>query len=150
MKIVRAGPEHALALTQIALAAKRHWGYPERWIEMWTPQLTITPEFISTADVWIAATDDEIAGFFALAYSDQRALLEHLWILPKHMNRGVGRRLFEHAVSRCREAGCTALEVESDPNAQGFYERMGAHKVRERKAEVEGRPRALPIMELKL
>ena len=31
------------ALTQIALAAKRHWGYPERWIEIWSSQLTFSP-----------------------------------------------------------------------------------------------------------
>jgi hypothetical protein len=35
MQIVRAKPEDAAALTQIAHAAKRHWDYPERWIEAW-------------------------------------------------------------------------------------------------------------------
>jgi hypothetical protein len=35
MQIVRAKPEDAETLTEIAHAAKRHWDYPERWIEAW-------------------------------------------------------------------------------------------------------------------
>lgn len=35
--IRRVLPEEAAQLSRIALAAKRHWGYPERWIEAWTP-----------------------------------------------------------------------------------------------------------------
>ncbi len=34
--ILRGKPEHASALTEITLAAKRHWDYPEKWIQLWT------------------------------------------------------------------------------------------------------------------
>ena len=40
------------------------------------------------------------------------------------------------------------LEIESDPNAQGFYERMGAKKVGEAVGELDGQARVLPILEL--
>ncbi|MCL4530843.1 MAG: hypothetical protein M1485_06230 [Chloroflexi bacterium] len=40
IEIRRALPEEADALTEIAIAAKRHWGYPERWIEIWMPSPT--------------------------------------------------------------------------------------------------------------
>jgi hypothetical protein len=40
MHIVRAKPEDAANLTGIAFAAKRHWGYPENWIESWRDLLT--------------------------------------------------------------------------------------------------------------
>jgi len=43
-----------------------------------------------------------------------------------------------------------AMELDADPNAQGFYEKMGMHKVGEKKTEVDGQPRILPIMEIKL
>ena len=32
LTLLRASPGHASALTDIALASKRHWDYPERWI----------------------------------------------------------------------------------------------------------------------
>ena len=44
--VTQATPEQAESLTQIAFAAKRYWGYPERWIELWSPILTVSPEFI--------------------------------------------------------------------------------------------------------
>ena len=42
------------------------------------------------------------------------------------------------------------LEIESDPNAQGFYERMGAKKIGEHRGEVDGQPRILPVLEMVL
>jgi hypothetical protein len=30
-----AAPSKAEVLTALALAGKRHWGYPERWLEAW-------------------------------------------------------------------------------------------------------------------
>ena len=148
--IRRALPEDADALTQIALSAKAHWGYSERWMEIWTPLLTIMPEFISSADVWVAEVNSELVGFHALIFAKQRVNLEHLWILPAYMGKGTGRALFEHALARCREMQCQVLEIVSDPNAQGFYERMGAKKVGISLGEVDGELRSLPIMEIKL
>jgi GNAT superfamily N-acetyltransferase len=147
IEIRRALPDEADALAEIALAAKRHWGYPERWIEIWRPMLTITPDFVAEADVWVIIIDGEQAGFCALIYSGERAALEHFWVLPGFMGQGVGGQLFGHALSRCREKGCTVLENESDPKAQGFYEKMGARKVGEHVGEIDGRPRILPVME---
>ena len=146
----RALPEEADALSQIAIAAKRHWGDSERWMEIWTPLLTITPEFISSTDVWVAEANGEITGFYALIFAKQRVNLEHLWILPAYMGKGIGRALFEHALARCREMQCQVLEIVSDPNAQGFYERMGARKVGVSLGEVDGELRSLPIMEIHL
>ncbi len=150
LTIRAAHAEEAVVLTAIAIDAKRHWGYPERWIEIWTPLLIITPEFIAEADVWVAISENDIAGFYALLYSTDRATLEHFWVSPRFMAKGVGRGLWEHALARCRKKKCTILQIDSDPNAQGFYEKMGARKVGERTSEVDGQPRVLPILEIKL
>ena len=146
--ILRAIPNQAKTLTQIAFAAKRHWGYPEQWIQIWSPILTITPEVISKQDIYIAFEDKKPIGFYALSVENYKASLEHLWVLPEYIGKGVGRNLFKHALSRCQEIGMYILEIESDPNAQGFYERMGAKKVREVVGEVDGQPRILPLMEI--
>lgn len=150
IRICRALPEEADTLSQIALSAKAYWGYPERWMEIWTPLLTITPEFISSADVWVAEVNGGLVGFYALIFVKQRASLEHLWILPDYMGKGIGRALFEHALARCREMQCQGLEIVSDPNAQDFYECMGAKKVGVSLGEVDGELRSLPVMEIKL
>jgi GNAT superfamily N-acetyltransferase len=148
--IRRTLPEEADTLSQIALSAKAYWGYPERWMEIWAPLLTITPEFVSSAVVWVAEVNGGLAGFYALILVKQRVNLEHLWILPAYIRKGIGRALFEHALARCREMQFQGLEIVSDPNAQGFYERMGAKKVGVSVDEVDGELRSLPVMEITL
>jgi GNAT superfamily N-acetyltransferase len=150
MKIKRATPDQAETLTEIAFAAKRHWGYPEGWIQQWSPILTITPEFIAQHETYIVILDDAPVGFFAISTNNERASLEHMWVLPDYIGRGFGAKLFKHMLSKCREIGVRILEIESDPNALGFYERMGAKRVGEVVGEVDGQPRVLPLLEIKI
>ena len=147
-KILRATPNQAETLTQIAFAAKRHWGYPERWIQIWSPLLTISPEFIATHDTYVAYMDGEPVGVCALSVEKEKASVEHLWVLPDFMGQGIGAALFRQMLSRCKYMEMRILEIESDPNAQGFYERMGAKKTREAVGEVDGQRRVLPILEI--
>ena len=146
VQIRRAKPEEAGILTEIAHAAKRHWGYPENWIQHWQADLTITPEFINDNEMYVAMNGDEIAGCCAIAFSESLAELEHMWVRPEHMGTGVGRALFLHVKERAADLKIPALELSADPNAEGFYERMGATRIGEVRSEIEGQPRVLPRM----
>ncbi|HVS83564.1 MAG TPA: GNAT family N-acetyltransferase [Pyrinomonadaceae bacterium] len=150
IKIRRAKPNEADVLTEIAHAAKRYWGYPENWIEHWKDELTITPDFIANNEMYVAIAGEEIAGCCALVLSDSRAELEHMWIRPEHMGTGVGRALFQQIVERAAHLKATGLEISSDPNAEGFYKRMGATRVGDLRSEIEGQPRVLPRMRFAL
>jgi len=146
--IQRAGPELAGRLTDIAFSAKRHWGYPEVWIQYWAPLLTITPVMFQRQEIFTASVNGEVVAFSALSFQGKRACLEHLWVLPGFMGRGIGTDLFRHALARCKEMGVQVLEIESDPNAQFFYERMGAQKTGENVTMLDGHPRVLPVLEI--
>jgi N-acetylglutamate synthase-like GNAT family acetyltransferase len=150
MEIRRAKPDEARTLTEIAHAAKRYWGYPESWIEHWKTDLTITPNLVANNEVFVAVIDDEIVGCCALALSDSLAELEHMWINPRHMGKGVGCALFEFAKARTEHLHLSALELSADPNAEGFYERMGAVRIGEVQATIDGQPRILPRMKIEL
>ena len=146
MTIVRARPEDAEKLTDIAFAAKRHWGYAEIWIERWTELLTLRPEFITRHETYIAKQDERAVGFYALGRKDSRLELVHMWVVPDAMGQGMGRSLFLHAVERGRSLGFSEIEIESDPNAEGFYRRMGARWIGSRVQESERQRRELPIL----
>ncbi len=151
MKIVRAEPVQAARLTEIALASKRYWHYPERWIELWRPLLTITTEYIAAHEVYALLNDaDEPIGFYALRKDEDTLQLDHLWLAPAAIGYGYGRRMFQHAVDRARELGAQVLKIESDPNAQGFYERLGAYQIGEHHTEVDGQSRVLPVLRFDL
>jgi ribosomal protein S18 acetylase RimI-like enzyme len=150
MQIVRAKPEDVEALTEIAHAAKRHWGYPERWIEAWRDILTMRPEFIAANVAYCAMKDDNVVGFYVLTTESDGLHLDHLWIIPAAMRRGIGRALFEHAVDQVRKAGFDLIKIEADPNAEGFYKRIGAQRVGTSVSEVEGEKRELPLLAYQL
>jgi ribosomal protein S18 acetylase RimI-like enzyme len=148
--IQRVRPEQATELSAIAFAAKAHWGYPRRWMDMWKPQLTFSPHYFEEYESWVAVEDARPIGFYTLEERNSNAWLENLWVLPEYIGKGVGKALFMHAVERSRQRGYTLFQLEADPNAIGFYERMGMYKIRERQYEIDGQPRILPTMELPL
>lgn len=151
LKITRAKPAQAEVLTQIALAAKGYWGYPAHWMELWKPQLTFAPAYFEEHESWVAELEHTLIAFYTLLERDGIAWIENLWVLPEWMGKQVGKSLFLHARETARrQRGFQVLQLESDPNAVGFYKKMGMKQVGERRSEIEGHPRILPILELRL
>lgn len=150
MQIVHASGQHANDLTQISISAKRHWKYPEVWIQLWIPSMTITEEYIEIHETWIAMIKDGPVAYYSFNENEDGFWLDNLWVLPEYMGQGIGKTLFEHALERCKAMGVSTLKIEADPNAESFYERMGARKVSEHTTEIQGEPRVLPVMEINL
>jgi len=148
--IRRATPADAETLTEIAHAAKRHWGYPEHWIDLWKPQLTFDAEYFQANESWTAEVDGKPVAFYTLLDKDGKAWLDNLWVMPEYMGKGIGRNLFQHSMELARLRGYKIMQLEADPNAAGFYEKMGMSKIAERKYELDGQPRTLPLMEMKI
>jgi len=147
--IRNASPEDAETLTTIALDAKRYWGYPEHWIKHWESDLTISPDFIRDNHVYVFEEDGEIRGFYALCVTGDNAELDHMWVTPAAIGSGIGKELFLDAMERAAKLKVNAVEISSDPNAVGFYQRMGATQIGEVDSPVEGAPeRKLPRMKI--
>jgi N-acetylglutamate synthase-like GNAT family acetyltransferase len=146
--IRRAAPEEADTLTQIALEAKRHWGYPEHWIKHWEADLTVSSDFIRDNQVYVAEKEGEIRGFYALSVSGKKAELEHMWVTPGSIGTGVGKELFLDAMDRAATLEVREIEISADPNAAGFYERMGASQIGETDASIDGQVRKLPRLRI--
>jgi GNAT superfamily N-acetyltransferase len=150
MKIVQAQPEDAAVLTGIAMAAKRHWGYPENWMMKWQEILTISPACVSANTVYKAMWDGAIIGFYVLFNSHELLELKHLWVHPDKMGNGVGQQLMAHAIRQAAPTEHENMEIESDPNAVGFFKKMGAHSVGARIYKLEGSQRMLPLLYLNI
>ena len=148
MIIRRASAEESATLTQLAHSAKRFWGYPENWLRQWQADLTITPDFITQNLVCVAEDGGELRGFYALVVRNEKAELEHMWVSPEAIGKGVGKELFIHAMQKAAGENVTEIEISSDPNAEGFYQKMGATRVGEVVSEVDGHERVLPRMKI--
>ena len=146
--IRRSSPDEAATLTTIALEAKRHWGYPEHWIKHWESDLTISSDFIRDNHVYVAEEEGEIRGFYALCVAGQKAELEHMWVTPAFIGTGVGKELFLDAMERAAKLDVSSVEISSDPNAAGFYKRMGATQIGEMDSFVDGQSRKVPRLKI--
>lgn len=60
-----------------------------------------------------------------LPISRGRCELDDLFVEPNSMRLGVGRELVNDAASRAAAAGAGHLDVIANPNALGFYKRVG-------------------------
>lgn len=132
------------ALSALAYASKAHWGYDDAFMEACRAELTVTGADLETVRVRVAIdAGGEIVGFHGV---DDREL-RWCFVAPGAIGTGVGRELFADACAIARERGLTVLEIESDPFAAAFYERMGARRTGEApSASVPGR--ALPRYEI--
>ena len=149
VEIIAARPQDCPRLSFVAQAAKAHWDYPAAWLEAWRHELTFTEETLQAQDIYVARIDGEIQGLCGLKLEPDeepgKISLEHLWVHPDAMGRGLGRQLYERALQRARQLGMRRMELWADPNAVPFYEHLGARHVGDHHGEVLGLPRVLPI-----
>jgi GNAT superfamily N-acetyltransferase len=151
--IRRAIPDEASTLTTIALEAKRYWGYPEHWIKHWESDLTISADFIRDHHVYVVEVDGEVRGFYALCVSGdadevRKAELEHLWVMPASIGTGIGKELFLDAMEKAAALAVRDVGISADPNAAGFYKRMGAMQIGEGDSQIDGKTRKLPRLKI--
>jgi maltose O-acetyltransferase len=149
-----ANTSDAKRLTAIAFAAKLYWNYPKEYYEIWHDEMTITEAYILNNQVYIAVCSDEILGFSSVVevinpsyvndvYIKKGFWLDHLFIDPQYLNKGIGTKLIEYTQKYCREKGILELLIFSEPLARGFYEKNGAKFMYETLTSIQGR--MLPV-----
>lgn len=139
-------------LTALARAAKASWPYPPEWLDAWREELTFTSAYLEAHTVLVAersASDGpSVVGMVSLEAGPPPELA-HLWVDPAEQGTGVGRLLVQGILAEARARGWKELEVRSDPNAVGFYERFGARPIGADAAPMPGAPdRTLPVLSL--
>ena len=126
-------------MREIAVEAKAHWGYDRALVEEWALGGDFDPESLRKRLLYVAESDGRPVGWAALIPRGEVGWLEDLWVEPAWIGRGVGRALFEHVAAEARQRGARRLEWEAEPNAQGFYEHLGATYVRDSEETEWGR-----------
>jgi GNAT superfamily N-acetyltransferase len=119
-------------LRELTFESKAHWGYERDFVRRWADGLG----FEGDEERWVAEVDGEIVAWAALVPpADGVAVLDDLWVDPAAIGNGFGSRLFRFAADRARELGADRLEWGAEPNAVGFYEKLGGRKLRDHVTE---------------
>jgi GNAT superfamily N-acetyltransferase len=135
-------------LREIAFEAKSHWGYDRAWVRSWVAQGDFSADGLREREVLVAEAEGDPVGFATLIPQGDVCVLDDLWITPSWIGRGVGTTLFEASADRARQLGAKHLEWEAEPNAVGFYEKMGGRYLRDSEPTEFGR--VIPVMGLEL
>jgi GNAT superfamily N-acetyltransferase len=151
MHIRAAKPEEAEQLSTIAYEAKRHWGYSDEAMRQWTAALRIEPQDVVSNPTFVMQDEDTLVGFYMLWTDGRLWELEHLWVTPHAMRKGIGRSLLNHANNLVRAGGGHSLHIDADPNAEPFYAACGARHVGSVAAPIpELKDRMRPLLEIDL
>lgn len=154
-----AKPDEATILTRISFKSKGHWGYPQEYFGIWKHELTISPGYIEKNTVYVYEIGPDVVGYYSIAELPEDIdvsgiklqkgyWLEHMFIEPNHIGKGIGSTMFLHLQDRCREMGIGELGILSDPNSRGFYEKMGCRYVRDFPSTIKNR--TTPYLMLRL
>ena len=138
MTIRPADPGESDALGRLAREAKAFWGYSAAQLDLWRDDLAVSPASIRRFPTFVAEVDGAVGGFLQVSTDASPWELEHLWVGPRHMRRGVGRALLARAVEAAARAGQTMLAIDADPHAEAFYLAVGARRIGEIAAPIAG------------
>ena len=131
VKVRRARVEEAGVLSDIAMRSKAHWGYDDAFIEACREELTVRPALVEGGGIWVAERDGAILGFLDVRVEDGIAEVYACFVEPDAIGSGAGRVIWDKIEELARDAGVSEIGVDSDPYAEGFYQRMGAVRVGE-------------------
>ena len=140
MLIKPASPSQAADLSQIAKRSKAHWGYSAEQLKRWEPDLSVSTEQLKQYPCYFAEIHQQIAGFYLLIPNQRAWVLEHFWVLPANMGTGIGKALLSHACQIAKQAGAKQIQIDSDPNAEGFYLACGAKRLSSIPAPIKQNP----------
>ena len=127
-----AAPGDYERLRELTSESKAHWGYDPEFVRRWASGLG----FDNGYERWVAEQDGVVVAWAALVPPvDGVAVLDDLWVDPAWIGHRLGSRLFRLAADRARELGAERLEWGAEPNAVGFYEKVGGRKLRDHVTE---------------
>ena len=125
----RADPAEANTLTALALRSKRAWGYDENFMALVLPDMAVLPEFLRDEYGIVAEEDGRVLGYAIVRVDNGAAFLRDLFVEPGRFRQGVGTALFAQVTDYARNRAAKKLTLAGDPNALGFYKRLGMVQV---------------------
>jgi GNAT superfamily N-acetyltransferase len=144
-RIRPARTDEADLLTDLSLRSKALWGYDATFLARCRAIMQVKAGNIESQPHYVAELGGLVVGFYGFEPEAEGIGLDYLFIENEFVGRGIGRALWDHAVAAARNLGHSALIVVSDPNAEGFYLRMGCRRIGTRPSDLEN-GRQLPLL----
>ena len=90
---------------------------------------------MKNVELTVVLDQDQIVGTFHLSFlqyltykGGERAQLEAVRVHQEYRGKGLGKKMLEYVIQRCKDRGCHMIQLTSDklrPNAIEFYKSFG-------------------------
>jgi streptomycin 6-kinase len=115
--------------------SKAHWGYDENFMNTFMEKFGMDAGYIKKNTVKLLSIHGKTTGFYGFSVHPDGSLeLDHFFLHPEYIGKGMGRMLWNASCNTARELGATHFVLWCDPNAESFYLRMGCEKIGEKKS----------------
>ncbi len=125
-------------LRDLLIESKSYWGYTTEQLEYWRGIVKFEASYIENNTVKVISLNSKIIGFFAIKRGENDEL-DHLWLLPEAIGKGIGNIAFDEILVHCKQQGISSFLITSDPDAEGFYINRGAIRVAQVMSEAQNR-----------
>jgi ribosomal protein S18 acetylase RimI-like enzyme len=148
MTIRDARADEALALEALQRRSSDVWEEYREALAAHPDAITPPHEAIAEGRVRVAVDgSDRPLGFsVVLPVENGRCELDDLFVEPEQMRAGIGRMLVDDLAVRARAAGASHVDVIANPNALGFYERLGFEVTGEASTQFGDAPRMTLVL----
>jgi GNAT superfamily N-acetyltransferase len=143
------------------VAGKGYWNYPDSFMARFRAELAIHADYILDKNTIVRCEEvnGSVIAFYSVVKLDETRQagtvtmekgywLDHMFVLPSCHKKGIGTRLFLDMKAALAAQQADRVRIFVDPNAKGFYEKMGASLVRYSDSSVPGRK--IPVYEYRL
>lgn len=129
LELRNARPEDLIAASELCFRSKAHWGYDAAFMEAYRRELTLTHRDLRDDHVILSEDESRLTGVAQVSFDHHGCCLERLFVDPRDMGKGIGRKLFERSVFIARGLGAKEMLLDADPQAAPFYLRMGCRLI---------------------
>jgi GNAT superfamily N-acetyltransferase len=140
------GGEDVTLTALVMRSVQQQWNYSAEFMA-WNPEeIAIAPHHLIEMITNVLEVGGRVVGLYVLRGEAPEMELSRMMIEPDMIGQGYGRVLWDHAVEIARGLGVREITIDGDPNAEGFYQRMGAETV----GEHEWSPPMMPDWHVKI
>ena len=97
-----AEPNEAHELSELASRSKSYWPYEKSYLDLSRAATHVTANDIKDWPFIVIIEAERILGFAAVSLVQGVQMLDHLWIEPEFIGKGLGRILFERIVDEAK------------------------------------------------
>ena len=113
-------------LNELAARSEAYWGFDESHMEAFKRLCALREAHFKKGCVFVIEKDGEIAGFYCLAAKEADFELEHFYVDPEHIAKGLGKTLWLHMRTFCIHRKIREVTIVCSDFVKGFYLKMGA------------------------